>query len=194
LGSLFRYIHIMNSQKESNNPTNRDRNPAEYLILGVLSAREQHGYDLFWYLEENLGRIWTLGRSQTYALLSRMEQERLVAHTRQAQEKRPDRKIFSLTSDGLKIFKNWVRRPVLHVRDLRLEFLSKLHFARVRGRGADSRLINAQIAVLEETSRRIHAKVGSMGTFIEQQTLEFRQVQTQAAITWLKNMLDKRGA
>jgi PadR family transcriptional regulator AphA len=184
----------MNNQKENNIPIDRDRNPAEYLILGVLSAGEQHGYDLFRSLEENLGLIWTLGRSQTYALLSRMEQERLVAHTRQAQEKRPDRKIFTLTSDGLEIFKNWVRQPVLHVRDLRLEFLSKLHFAWVRGRGGDSRLINAQIAVLEETSRRIHAKAGSEETFIEQQTLEFRQVQTQAAIAWLKTMLDKRGA
>ncbi len=60
----------MNSPTENIHSLERDRNPAEYLILGVLAGGHLHGYDLYQHLEENLGRVWTLGRSQTYALLS----------------------------------------------------------------------------------------------------------------------------
>ena len=104
----------------------QDRNPAEYAVLGAFERGPAHGYDLYQYLSENLGAIWTLGLSQVYALLSRLEQEGLITHQRQAQEKRPDRKNLDLTAMGVKIFKDWVRRPVPHVRDLRLEFLCKL--------------------------------------------------------------------
>jgi PadR family transcriptional regulator AphA len=187
-------IHGVNNQLKNKPNLKKDRNPAEYAVLGALSLGPAHGYDLYQYLADNLGSIWTLGLSQVYALLSRLEREGLIIHERHEQEKRPDRKIFTLTLEGRKIFKDWVRQPVLHVRDLRLEFLCKLHFARVLGRGADSRLINAQMAVLTETSRRIQAKIKSGKTSIEQQTLEFRQVQTQAAIAWLQNNLKKRGA
>jgi DNA-binding PadR family transcriptional regulator len=44
------------------------------LILGVLAGGNLHGYDLHQYLQKNLSLIRILDRSQTYALLSRMEQ------------------------------------------------------------------------------------------------------------------------
>ncbi len=146
------------------------------------------------YLSASLGAIWTLGLSQVYALLSRLEQEGLITHQRQAQGKRPDRKIYTLTSAGMKIFKDWVRRPVPHVRDLRLEFLCKLHFARTLGRGAETRLIKAQMALLEEKCQRMHSKTKSMEAFMEIQALRFRLSQTEAAMTWLKDLsaIDKK--
>lgn len=178
----------MNNPLKNKTYLQSDRNPAEYAVLGALTIGPAHGYDLYQYLLENLGSIWTLGLSQIYALLSRLDEEGLISQERQEQDKRPDRKIFTLNPHGLEIFKDWVRQPVAHVRDLRLEFLSKLHFARVRGRGAVSRLIQAQIAVLTETSRGLQAKIKSTQTFIEQQTLEFRRIQTQAAIAWLQKL------
>jgi len=165
-----------------------DRNPAEYAILAVLSKGPAHGYDLFHFLEAELGAIWNLGISQIYGLLSRMEKQGLVLQNRLVQEKRPDRKVFSLTPLGLETFKAWLVQPVRHVRDLRLEFLFKLHFARIRGRGTDSRLIKAQITLLTETFRRLQEQIGSAETFIEQQALEYRRIQTQAAINWLQKI------
>lgn len=179
----------MNNQVKNNNFPERVRNPAEYAVLGALEKGPAHGYDLYHYLSASLGAIWILGLSQVYALLSRLEQEGLITHQRHAQEKRPDRKIFTITSNGKKTFKDWVRRPVPHVRDLRLEFLCKLHFARELGRGREFRLITAQLAILKDTSQKVRSKRESLKTFIEQQALQFRLSQTEAAMTWLKGLL-----
>jgi PadR family transcriptional regulator AphA len=190
-GTVFVYIHIMNSHIKINNPGERDRNPAEYLILGVLAGGNLHGYDLYQYLEENLGLIWTLGRSQTYALLSRMEQAGLVIHTRQPQEKRPDRKTFSLTPAGRKLFNQWVRAPVEHIRDLRLEFLTKLHFLEKSDRKWVEKLIEGQQEICRDKVFRMDERKGSASSGLERLTYDFRQSQAKAALDWLGGLKKK---
>jgi len=180
----------MNNSVKNNKAADHLRNPAEYAVLGALARGPAHGYDLYHDLATGVGTIWALGISQIYALLGRLEHEGLVSHQRHAQEKRPDRKIFTLTNEGEKIFKEWVGQPVRHVRDLRLEFLSKLHFARETGRGAAARLIRSQIALLEEKYQGMRQKGKSLKTFMETQALRYRQLQTKAAITWLQELLE----
>jgi PadR family transcriptional regulator AphA len=178
----------MNSHKKNTSSAEGGRNPAEYLILGVLAGGNLHGYDLYQYLEENLGLIWTLGRSQTYALLSRMEQAGLVAHQRQAQEKRPDRKNFSLTLAGKKIFNHWVKAPVEHVRDLRLEFLAKIHFLEKGDRKSVGKLIEGQWEICRQILSRMEERKRSSSSRMERLTYDFRQSQAQAALDWLQGL------
>jgi PadR family transcriptional regulator, regulatory protein AphA len=180
----------MNNLLKNNKPADHLRNPAEFAVLGALERGPAHGYDLYQYLSTGVGTIWALGISQVYALLGRLEAAGLASHQRHAQEKRPDRKIFTLTDEGERIFKEWVGQPVQHVRDLRLEFLSKLHFAREIGRGAAARLIKAQMALLEGKYQGMRQKGKSMETFMETQTLRYRQLQTKAAIAWLQELLE----
>ena len=172
-------------------PSERDRNPAEYLILGVLAGGNWHGYDLYQYLEQNLSLIWTLGRSQTYALLSRMEQAGLVTHKRQTQGKRPDRKIFSLAPAGRNIFNQWVKAPVEHVRDLRLEFLAKIHFLEKGDRKSVEKLIEGQQEVCRDKLSRMAERKRSASSGMELLTYDFRQSQTKAALGWLQGLQDK---
>ncbi len=180
----------MNNQYKNNTFLERGRNPAEYAVLGALERGPAHGYDLYQYLSESLGAVWTMGLSQVYALLSKLERDGLITHQRQVQENRPDRKNFTLTSNGRKTFKDWVRQPVPHVRDLRLEFLCKLHFARALGRNTETRLIKAQMSVLEEKNKSMLSKTKAMEAFMEIQSLRFRQFQIEAAMTWLKGLLE----
>jgi PadR family transcriptional regulator, regulatory protein AphA len=172
-------------------PPERDRNPAEYLILGALAGGPLHGYDLYQYLEEHLGLIWTLGRSQTYALLSRMEQAGLVAHKRQAQEKRPDRKIFSLAPAGRKIFNQWVKAPVAHIRDLRLEFLAKIHFLGKGDSKSLEKLIEGQEEVCRKKMTRIAERKGAASSRMERLTYDYRLSQAEAALKWLEGLQKK---
>jgi PadR family transcriptional regulator, regulatory protein AphA len=178
----------MNSHNRNKGPAQGDRNPAEYLILGVLAGGSRHGYDLYQYLEENFGFVWILGRSQTYALLSRMEQTGLVTHKRQVQENRPDRKNFSLSPEGKKIFKRWVNRPVPHVRDLRLEFLAKIHFLELGDRKSLKKLIESQEGVCRDKLSKIEERKRSATADIERLTCDFRLSQTKAALLWLENL------
>jgi PadR family transcriptional regulator AphA len=176
---------MMKRSGEKTNPPARDRNPAEYLILGALAGGNLHGYDLYQYLEGHLGRIWTLGRSQTYALLSRMERAGLVTHERQPQEKRPDRKNFSLTPTGRKIFQRWVKAPVEHIRDLRLEFLAKIHFLEESDRKSLKELIASQQGICRDKLFRIEERKRSAVAGLERLTCDFRLSQVEAALRWL---------
>jgi PadR family transcriptional regulator, regulatory protein AphA len=164
----------------------KERNPAEYLVLGALAGGPLHGYDLYQCLEEQLGEIWTLGRSQTYALLSRMEQAGLVSHERRAQEKRPDRKVFSLTPAGRKKFKVWVKAPVEHVRDLRLEFLAKIHFLEKGDRKFLGKLIESQQQVCREKLSGLEERKRSAPSGMERLAGDFRQALARAALEWLE--------
>jgi DNA-binding PadR family transcriptional regulator len=173
-------------------PPEKDRNPAEYLILGALAGGPLHGYDLYQYLEEHLGMIWTLGRSQTYALLSRMERAGLLTHERQSQEKRPDRKVFSLTPSGRMKFDAWVKAPVEHVRDLRLEFLSKVHFLEKGERKLLEKLIAAQQEVCRDKMTGMAKRNRSASSGMARLTYDFRMSQAQAAIEWLQHLKCRR--
>jgi PadR family transcriptional regulator, regulatory protein AphA len=181
----------VNSQNKKSEPYKKDRNPAEYLVLGALDGGPLHGYDLYQYLEEHLGRIWTLGRSQTYALLSRMEQAGLVAHERQAQEKRPDRKTFSLTPTGRKVFDQWVKVPVAHIRDLRLEFLAKIHFLEKGNQKSLVKLIEGQQEVCRGKMTRMAERKGAASSGMERLTYDYRFSQAEAALQWMEDLRRK---
>jgi DNA-binding PadR family transcriptional regulator len=169
----------------------KERNPAEYLVLGVLAGGPLHGYDLYQYLEGHLGRIWTLGRSQTYALLSRMEQAGMVAHERQAQEKRPDRKVFSLAPSGRKQFNAWVTAPVEHVRDLRLEFLAKIHFLKLNNPKLLETLIEGQKEICRGKKARMEEQKRLPVSRLERLTYDYRASQAEAACQWLEGLRGK---
>jgi len=135
-----------------------------------------------------MGIIWTLGRSQTYALLSRMEQAGLVTHQRQPQERRPDRKNFSLTPEGRKLFRDWVKAPVEHIRDLRLEFLAKIYFLEKGDRNSVKKLIEGQQEVCRDKLSRMEERKRSASTGMEGLTYGYRLSQTQAALEWLEGL------
>jgi PadR family transcriptional regulator, regulatory protein AphA len=181
----------MNRPNKNIGPPEKGRNPVEYLILGALAGGPLHGYDLYQYLEGHLGRIWTMGRSQTYALLSRMEQAGLVSHERQAQEKRPDRKVFSLTPAGRKEFTAWVKTPVEHVRDLRLEFLAKMHFLEKGDRKFLGKLIESQQQICREKLSHLEERKRSASSGMERMGCDFRQALARAALEWLEVLKTK---
>jgi PadR family transcriptional regulator AphA len=52
--------------------------------------------------------------------------------------------MLTLTDEGRKAFTRWVRTPVQHGRDFRVEFLAKLFFAGRDGPGAVAVLVSRQ--------------------------------------------------
>jgi len=100
----------------------------KYAILGILAEKDLHGYELKSSFDEKVGEFWSLNYGQIYSTLDRLEKEELVTHDRLAQDRRPDRKIFSITPEGRKELDNWLSTPVNKVRALRDEFFIKLVF------------------------------------------------------------------
>lgn len=176
----------MNTQTDNNPAGPAERNPAEYIVLGGLAQGPVHGYDLFKSLSESLGSVWSLGMSQVYALLGRLEAEGLVSHQRISQGVRPDRKTFQLTEAGRDIFERWVETPVPHIRDIRLQFLAKLHFARLEGQEAETRLRRAQERVCRDKVEALARGGREAGSAIERQACQLRLAMVEAVLAWLE--------
>ena len=103
----------------------------EYILLGFLDQKPIHGYDLYKKISsfDAISLVWSIKQSQLYALLDRLEEEKLIVSTIIPSESRPNRKQYQITSVGRQTFYAWRSSPVQHYRDIRIEFLAKIHFA-----------------------------------------------------------------
>jgi len=179
---------MLNNHLATKRQPKRSRNPAEYPVLGVLASGPAHGYDICRCLQTELGAVWNLGRSQIYALLAKLEREGLVVHERVGQENLPARNIFSLTSSGQEVFGKWLTTPVNHVRDMRLEFLTKLWFARQSNPIEAKALINNQLVACRGKAQALDKIRQSCRTEIAALSVEFRLTIIEAAIAWLERL------
>ena len=162
------------------------RLPLEQVILGFLMGGPRHGYDLHQAIESDLGRTWRVGISNVYAVLKQLERSGWVAGTLAPQESRPPRKVYQITPAGQEAFLQWMRRPVMHMRAVRIEFLTKLYFYRALDLDGAADLIVAQEAVCRE---RV-AQLESSGARCEERdfdrlVFDFRRRQVNAILDWL---------
>ncbi|MEZ4600993.1 MAG: PadR family transcriptional regulator [Syntrophotaleaceae bacterium] len=132
----------------------------KYAMLGILAEKDLHGYELKSSFDEKIGEFWSLNYGQIYTTLDRLEKEDLVTHDRQAQDRRPDRKIYSITRKGREELLEWLSTPVSKVRALRDEFFIKLVFMDKRDPASILELIEKQKALyLKQMTRLTQRKV-----------------------------------
>ncbi len=132
----------------------------KYAMLGILAEKDLHGYELKSSFDEKVGEFWSLNYGQIYTTLDRLEKEDLVTHDRQLQDRRPDRKIYSITGKGRKELDEWLSAPVTKVRALRDEFFIKLVFMDRNEPGPILELIEKQKSLyLKQMNRLTQQKV-----------------------------------
>lgn len=134
----------------------------EPVILGLLAGRPAHGYDLHQSLVRNLGHLWRVSQSQVYNILTRLERQGLIRGTVSQQTRRPARTVFRLTAHGQRRFERWMASAGgASARSIRIDFLSRLYFARQRGPTAVETTIDRQVQAtahgLAQIEERLHA-------------------------------------
>jgi PadR family transcriptional regulator AphA len=98
------------------------------LCLGVLTFGDMTGYDIKKYFEEAFNHFFGAGYGSIYPALAELTQEGLVTCANVAQEKRPDKKVYSLTDSGRQaLYNSLLRTPPRH--KVRSEFLVLTYFA-----------------------------------------------------------------
>lgn len=103
----------------------------EFVPLGFLVEEPTHGYELYRRFSETLAGLWRLSESQMYATLKRLEYHGLIESSAPEKSSAALRRVLSPTPEGRKLFDAWLVEPtVCSPRVLRLEFLSRLFFAR----------------------------------------------------------------
>jgi DNA-binding PadR family transcriptional regulator len=156
----------------------------------MLSGGPLHGYDMCRRLRQGIGSIWRLSKSQIYALLAKLEREGLVVHERVGQENLPAKNIFSLTTEGAEAAKEWLEQPVHHIRNMRLEFFTKLWFARQASAVRERHLIGKQLEVCREKAADLDRLRHSVGNQVEELSIAFRVALIKATVSWLEDLLD----
>ncbi len=175
--------------------------PAEHAILGLLALDDQdgrgYGYDLARHFADGqpLAEVLHLEPGMLYHHLKKLDRVGWIEAAVETQAGRPARRVYRLTASGKAELWRWLSEPVARTREIRLEFLVKLYFARRIDPQRASHLIAEQL----ETCRRLEASLAAQLAGLDatespanperdytRLVLDLRLAQTRAAIGWLE--------
>lgn len=161
---------------------------AEWSVLAVLDEGPAHGFAVSQLTARDgeLGRVWFVPRPVVYRALGRLHDAGLIEPTPSESGPGPQRTPYSVTPLGRREVRDWLDRPVPHVRDLRSHFLLKLALHERRGR-APTRLVARQREVLEPIAAAL-ADERRRSTGFDDVLLAWRETTTAAALAFLDEL------
>lgn len=94
-------------------------NTLGYALLSLLAREPLSGYDLTQQMKTRVGFFWHARHSQIYPELAQLEEKGLVTHEVIEQQDRPDKKLYTITGEGLTALREWVIQdiPLPAIRD-----------------------------------------------------------------------------
>ncbi len=107
----------------------------EATCLALIGQGSTHGYDIAkrFHPEGDIGEVFTQTNPVVYRALKSLEAAQLVKSTDALGVRKQLKFALSVTEEGERIFGNWLNAPAIHIRDLRTEFLVKLHLRELAG-------------------------------------------------------------
>ncbi len=170
-----------------------------YVILGILSFGEFSGYDIKRRIENEIGHFYKVSNGQIYPVLKKLVLQKNATCVTEKGDGRPDRKVYTITEQGLAVLKEWLENDTGSELLLRLFFGSNLPISK------NLELINDIKKKKEshlETYNNI-ANIFNLSTISETRdyysyfTLRFGQLLSNAYIDWcnevtgILHLLDK---
>ncbi len=160
----------------------------EFALLGFLYMGSCHGYELHQRLTKELGYIWNVSQSETYNILKRLESQGFIKSRVVKQEKLPPRNQLSLTRKGKTRFETWLRTPGdQSVRTIRLDFTTRLYFARQTGLLRLPAMVDQQVAEVRASLRQMECTLADMPAdeTYNRLGLEYQIFQRKSILDWL---------
>jgi len=99
------------------------------------------GYELKQFMDVSTSNFWHAKQSQIYTTLKKMGEEELVVSTVEAQDGRPDRRVYTITANGQNALQNWLIQPVTELQPKKELLLLKLFFSA----GIDRQVVMSQL-------------------------------------------------
>ncbi|MFG2427471.1 PadR family transcriptional regulator [Streptomyces sp. NPDC048590] len=84
----------------------------EHAILVSLLEQPGSGYELARRFERSIGYFWTATHQQIYRVLKRMESDGLLDARDIPQERRPDKREYSVAPPGRDVLAGWLHEPI----------------------------------------------------------------------------------
>jgi len=163
----------------------------EISLLGFLSEKPMHGYDLHRKVVDlrGFGIVWRLKIGKLYTMLSKLHNAELVSVQNYQEGNRPIRNEYFITEKGKTFFEQWVSAPVLHGRDFRIYFLLKFFFALQKGHEAALNLIAIQKKECSGWITNIHRQLITQTPHSETNfqifVNQYRLNQIESIVNWL---------
>lgn len=101
-------------------------NKTQFAVLGLLSRGRKSGYDLKNELPSALPYVWAESNAQIYPMLKKLEAEGAISSRVDPKSGLRQRKIYSITSLGLKQLEEYLSLPI-QFSGYREELMLKLH-------------------------------------------------------------------
>ena len=101
----------------------------KYALLGLLDYESNTGYELKHTMDQSTGHFWHAKQSQIYTTLKKLEQDGLARSHPEPQERRPDRRVYTITESGQKSLQQWLLQPVTKLDTTKQLLLLKLFFS-----------------------------------------------------------------
>ena len=125
-------------------------------VMAALLEGEASGYDLAKGFEASVANFWMATPQQLYRELERMESEGLVSARVVHQERRPNKRLFSLTEAGYEVLRDYVLAAPAKPLAIRDELMVKVQCVDI----ADADAVDAVRAAIAERVERARAKLG----------------------------------
>jgi DNA-binding PadR family transcriptional regulator len=161
----------------------------KHALLGLLTQRPMHGYELKSVFEETVGTLWELNIGQIYNTLRLLERDGQVEMQGQEQEGRgPPRKVYAITETGRQELARWMEEPVRRPRRFKDAFYIKLVFHKLLGLGDVEALIWNQRQAYLQVLRQLNdllAEVDAEADPFTTLLLEGGAFHLEADLRWL---------
>jgi DNA-binding PadR family transcriptional regulator len=176
-------------------------NTSYYVILGILSFGECSGYDIKRKIEHGIGYFYKVSNGQIYPVLKKLVLHNNATCVTEKNDGKPDRKVYSITDQGLAVLKEWLQA------DTGSELLIKLFFGSNLPIAQNLHLIS-DIRKKKESALNTYNNIASyfnLSTINEVRdyynyfTLRFGQLISKTYIDWcdevsgILHLLDKAG-
>jgi DNA-binding PadR family transcriptional regulator len=159
--------------------------PFDRAILGALMKRPMHGYDIHRFLSSALKGVWYVGMSNMYGMLKKLESDGYVRATIETTGNRPAKRVFLISDKGKGSFEEWISKPVSNIRDMRIEFITKLFFFKELGISGARELVEKQKTVCQGILETLGSPTPESSDF-ERLLFDFRGCQIRSIMSWLE--------
>jgi PadR family transcriptional regulator, regulatory protein AphA len=137
----------------------------KYVLLGILNYSSLTGYDIEQFMSDATANFWYADLSQIYKTLKSLESEGSITSVTQPQDKRPDRRIYTITEQGHSLLQAWLMTPLTETTPMKEILLLKLFFSG----GIDRAFLLAQLRF----QRQLH--VQTLAKYNEHTVQDIRQ-------------------
>ena len=155
------------------------------LCLGILTFGDATGYEIKKTFQERLSLVFDAGYGSIYPALTKLTADKLVSCRSETQDKRPDKKVYSITTEGRLAFVKALKKEPAQDK-FKSEALTTLMFAHLLPARNVSALIDTIINDYEQNITELSKECTMKNSHSEQFLCGFGVTIKEAAIKYMQ--------